>query len=392
MKQISLDYAAATPLDTRVLKEMQPYLTERFSNPSALYAAGREQRTVLERARKDVAKVLGAKPAEILFTSGSTEGINLAIQGIANQYPHMRIVATTLEHEAVLDGLTRYQRQGRPVGVITVAESGVVDLAHIEAAVNDITVLVCVQYANNEIGTIQPISKIGGLVQSIRADRRARGITTPLYLFCDAAQAGLMSLQVSRLGVDLMSLGGNKLYGPHGVGALYVRTGVELQPLWFGGGQESGMRGGSENVAGAVGFGRALELMQSDRVKESKRLSELRDWLWKELKKNIEGVAINGTLSPRLPGNLNITVEGADGEQMVSHFDKEGFAVATGSACTASNQKPSHVLLAVGRSREQAQSSLRLSLGSSTTKKQLEAFVRTAKKVVPRVRQLTKLS
>jgi cysteine desulfurase len=381
------DYAAATPLDPGVLKAMIPYLKDRWANPSSLHTPGREAHLELVAARAQVAKALGAKPTEVIFTSGSTEAANIAIQGVARLQRSSRLVATTIEHEAVRQCLADLETEGHQNGVITVGEEGLVRPEQVTAAVDDLTTLVCVQYANNEIGTIQPITAIAEVIATIRVKRAARGVITPLYLYCDAAQAGLLNLQVARLGVDLLSLGGTKLYGPAGSGVLYVRTGVRLHPLFFGGGQEHGLRGGTENLPAAVGLAAALELMQADRATETQRQIILRDRLWQATQK-LGGITLNGSLKYRLAGNLNFIVAGALGETLVAHLDAAGFVVATGSACAASNQDPSHVLMALGRSAPQATSSLRITLGRPTTSTEIQRLATALAKVVARVRDL----
>jgi len=385
---IYFDYAAAMPPHPRVLKAMAPYFKSGWANPSSLHAPGRAAHQALEAARAGVAKALGAKPTEIIFTSGSTEAANMAIQGVAKLRRSGRLVASAIEHEAVLECLTAMEGEGHQTGIITVGEQGVIQAGQVTAAIDDLTTLVCVQYANNEIGAIQPIATITAEIAAIRADRESRRITTPLYLYCDAAQAGLLNLQVARLGVDLLSLGGSKLYGPAGSGVLYVRTGVQLRPVVFGGGQENGLHSGTANLPGAVGLATALEIMQSDRASEAKRQVVLRDGLWQALQK-LPGVTINGSLKQRLAGNLNITIEGASGETLVAHLDAAGLAVATGSACAAANQDPSHVLMALGRTREQASSSLRITVGRPTTKTEVQQLHRALIKLVPRVRELS---
>ena len=385
---IYLDYAAATPPDRRVLKAMAPYLQHGWANPSSLHTPGRTAHKELEAARARIAKVLGAKPAEIILTSGSTEAANIAIQGVAKLLHSGRLVASTIEHAAVLQCLKALEATGHQTGMITVGEQGVIAPGQVTAAIDDLTTLVCVQYANNEIGTIQPLATIAAEIAAVRSDRESRQITTPLYLYCDAAQAGLLGLQVAHLGIDLLSLGGSKLYGPAGSGVLYVRTGVTLDPVMFGGGQEQGLRSGTENLAAAVGLATALELVQSGRAAEAKRQATLRDGLWAAVR-TIEGVSLNGSLKQRLAGNLNVTIAGISGETLVAHLDAAGFAVATGSACAATNQAPSHVLLALGRSPKQAASSLRITLGHPTTKAEVEQLSRTLTKVVPRVRELS---
>ena len=386
------DYAAATPLDSKVAKEMRDFQSENFANPSSLHRLGKEMRESLENSRKRIAKVLGSKPAEIIFTSGSTESTRIAIEGIAKKFPAGRIMMSSIEHDATRSIFEQLESAGRMGTLVTVDESGVINPQLLEATLNDSTVLVCVQYANHEIGTIQPIAKIAQVIAEARKDREARGITLPLYLYVDAAQASLLSLSVARLGVDLMSLSANKFYGPVGVGTLYIRTGVEIAPLNPAGGQESGLRGGTENVSGVLGMAVALQQVQKNRQSETKRLEVLRNHLWQELNKKVEGVSLNGSIKNRLPGNLNICIDGAAGETMVAYLDKEGFGVATGSACTAANQDPSHVLLAIGLSRVEAESSLRITMGRDTTKKDVDALIKTLVKVIPRVRELTKRS
>lgn len=387
--RIYLDHAAATPLDPRVLEAMHPYLTAHFANPSSPYAAGRDQHAALEAARKRIARTLGAKPAEIVFTSGSTEAANLAVLGVMQAHPNARAVASTIEHDTVLGPLAALERAGRQTGLITVQPSGVVDPGQVAAGITDLTVLVCVQYVNNEVGTIQPLARIAAEVQRIREDRIARGIILPLYLYCDAAQAGLQNLQVARLGVDMMSMGGAKLYGPPGSGFLYVRTGTKLAPVWFGGGQENGLRPGTENVAAAAGLATALEFVQTGRGAEAQRQAGLRDWLWGELQAKLPDLVLNGEARHRAAGFLNLTIPGADGEALVAHLDAAGVAVATGSACTAAHQDPSHVLLAIGRTPAEAASSLRLTLGKDTTKADIRRAAGEIVRTVARVRQLT---
>lgn len=388
-KYVYLDYAAATPIHPKVMERMNSLQKQGFANPSSLHSAGRQQRKILEEARKGVARALGAKPTEIVFTSGSTEASRMAIEGICRHFPAGRILMSAIEHDCAKGVFDELEKRGRLGSVVTVDSSGVVDPQMVNALIDDSTVLVCVQYANHEIGTIQPISKIAAIINQVRDDRRQKAVSLPIYLYVDAAQAGLLSLNVSRLGVDLMSLGANKFYGPAGIGALYARTGVELEPLNRAGGQEMGLRGGTQNVAGAAGMQLALEIVQHSRAAESKRLLALRNWLWKEISDRINHVQLNGDMRSRLPSNLNFCIDGAPGEQLVAYLDKEGFGVATGSACTAANQKPSRILLAVGLDRQQAESSLRITLGSSTTKSDLERFVKVLEKVVIRIRELT---
>lgn len=385
-KTVYLDYAAGTPVDPRVWKEMEPYIHQRFANPASLHSLGREQAGTLEDARGRVAKTLGAKPAEIIFTSGSTEGARIAIQGVGAKFPYARIVATVLEHQAVLQELHQLEGAGRHVSLVTVGSSGVIDVNQLVDSIDDLTALVCMQYVNSEIGTIQPVRAIGKLVAEIREDRRKRGITLPLYFYCDAAQAGLLSLQVSRLGVDIMTLGGSKLYGPSGGGVLYIRTGVEIEVMASGSGQERGLRGGTVNVAAAVGMAAAVEFAQSERAAESKRLLELRDWTASEIM-SLEGVRINGDMKQRIASNINFSIQDVSGETALAYLDAAGFAVATGSACSAASQEPSHVLRAIGCSVLAAESSLRITFGRYTTKAELAAFVKALHQTIDKIRR-----
>jgi cysteine desulfurase len=383
---VYLDYAAATPLDRRVLEVMTPHMTERFANPSSMHALGRRQRQALEAARARVAGPLGARPTEIIFTSGSTEAANLAIHGVMAAWPHGQAVVSAVEHESVLQTV---ERAASRFCVVNPGPQGLVKVEDMLAAITDDTVLVCLQYVNNETGVIQPVAKLAAAMRIVRQQRSDRGNTTPLYLYSDAAQAGLLSLQVSRLGVDLMSMGGSKLYGPTGIGFLYVRSGTHLRSQIGGGGQERGLRSGTEPVAGAVGLAEALELIQGDRVKEAERLTALRNRLWTEIQQTLAGATLNGDLKHQAPGYLNISIPGVSGEELVARLDAAGFAVATGSACTAAHEDPSHVLLAMGKSPTQAGSSLRLSLGRSTTSGNLKSFIQALNEVVQRLRKLS---
>lgn len=395
---IYMDYAAATPLDEQVLAAMTPYLTTKFANPSARYGAARLTGQALENARAGVAAVLGAKPTEIIWTAGGSEGDNLAVQGVLRaaaaalegdsvEPPHW--VTTAIEHHAVLEQVEPLRRAGFSCAVVPVGESGVVSPAALAAAITDSTVLVSVMLANNEIGTIQPVSDIAKAIAAVRADRVARGINRPLYLHTDAtAAANYLSLQVSRLGVDLMTLSGGKIYGPRGVGALYVRQGVGLEPLFYGGGQERGRRAGTENVAGAVGFAEALAAAQASRAAEAARLAPLRDATWRRLVAVIPGIMLNGSAKRRLPNNLNFTIPGADGSALVFYLDTAGIAAATGSACATDDLDPSHVLTAIGRDRADAAASLRLTFGRATTVADIDQLVETLPPIVARLRAL----
>lgn len=375
---VHLDHAAATPVDARVITAMQPFFSEQFYNPSALYGPAVSVSRALEQARADVASVLGAKASEIIFTAGGTEANNIAIHGVMGQFAGSNMVISAIEHDSVRAPAERYNYT-----VLPVSEQGVVAASQISQNVNDSTVLVSVMYANNEVGTVQPIKLIAAELAAIRKGRLARRIDTPLYFHVDAAQAGnYLDLHVHRLGVDLMTLNGGKLYGPKQSGVLYVRSGVVLQSLLQGGGQERGIRSGTENVAAAVGFARALQLATEMRHDEVARLSALQADLIQRLRLAFPSLAVNGSLKHRLPNNVHITIPETDNERVLMALDMESVYAAAGSACSASHDEPSHVLAAMGFDEGHIRSSLRLSMGRETDAAQLEQFARILQKIV----------
>jgi cysteine desulfurase len=376
MHMIYLDHAAATPLDPEVLAAQQPFFVEQFYNPSATYSAAQQVRQALEQARADVAMQLGARASEIIFTAGGTESDNLAITGAMQQFagadgvPGANVVVSAIEHDAVLEPARQFSR-----AVASVDAKGIVDLDDLRAKINDQTVLVSIMYANNEIGAIQPIRQVAQLVRVLRDERRMTGNQLPLYLHTDACQAAnYLDLQVARLGVDLMTLNGGKIYGPKQSGILYVSSRVQLQPIIRGGGQERNLRSGTENVAACVGFAKALQLAQAGRHDESKRLGELQQLAFRLIAEKLPGAAVNGSQKHRLPNNIHLTLPGQDNERLLVQLDERGILAAAGSACSASDDEPSHVLRAMGLSDADAQASLRLTMGRSTT----EADVHTA--------------
>lgn len=371
MRQIYLDHAAATPLDPAVLEVMKPYVTERFYNPSAVYLAARDVAKDLAGARSRIAQIIGSRPVEVTFTAGGTEANNLAISGVMRRYPGSKVVVSAIEHDSVLKTAQQYEHAIAPVN-----EQGVVDLGLLRGLIDDTTVLVSVMYANNEIGTIQPIADVVRLVNEVRADRKQQGIDLPLLVHTDAAQAAnYLDIHVSRLGVDLMTLNGGKIYGPKQSGALYVRGGFELEPLIYGGGQEHGLRSGTENVAGAIGFAEALERAQSMRREEARRLQELQNYFFARLAAEIPSAIVNGWRKKRLPNNVHVTIPGQDNERLLFALDAQGILAAAGSACSASSEASSHVLLACGLSEAAARSSLRFTMGRATTKADIDATV-----------------
>lgn len=370
---IYLDHAAATPLDPEVLQAMQPYFAEQFYNPSASYMPAQQVRAALEQARADVAAELGARSSEIIFTAGGTESDNLAITGVMSRFPDANVVVSAIEHDAVLESARQFN-----CSAALVTEEGRVDIGDLVARIDDSTVLVSVMYANNEVGSLQPLRDISHNLMDIRDARRRAGNTLPLYLHTDACQAAnYLDLHVSRLGVDLMTLNGGKIYGPKQSGILYVSSRVKLQPLIRGGGQERGLRSGTENVAACIGFAKALQLVQARRHDEAKRLSELRDLTFGLIEEKLPAAIINGSRKHRLPNNIHLTLPGQDNERLLVELDERGILAAAGSACAASSDTPSHVLKAMGIADSDAQASLRLTMGRATSEADIRALVST---------------
>lgn len=371
-RMIYMDHAAATPIDPVVLAAMRRYFSEQFYNPSATYLPAQEVRKVLEKSRADVAELLGAKPAEIIFTAGGTEADNIAIHGIMSQYPEGEVLVSAIEHEAVLKPAAAYRYKEIPVG-----PDGLIDVRRLAKLITDRTVLVSVMYANNEIGTIEPVREIGRLVAQLKKARQSSRGGLPLFLHTDACQAAnYLDLHVSRLGADLMTLNGGKIYGPKQSGALYVRAGVRLRPFIVGGGQEKGIRSGTENVAAIIGFAKALQLAQAHRHEEGKRLKELQQTFFKLLNEHIPAALINGSRGQRLANNLHITIPGQDNERLLIKLEERGVLAAAGSACSAAKEEFSHVLKALGQTEKQARASLRLTMGRFTTAKDVEDTVK----------------
>ncbi|MBI4033717.1 cysteine desulfurase [Candidatus Saccharibacteria bacterium] len=378
MKKIYLDYAAATPVDPQVFSAMQPYFSDRFYNPSANYLAARQVKKELEKARSDVARCLGAKPAEVVFTAGATEANNLAIQGVMRQYPDGEVLLSAIEHESVLEPAGLFNGKKIPVDA-----AGRIILDVLSNLIGDKTVLVSIAYVNNELGTVQRLSEVSALLAEKRHIRRRQNNELPLYFHTDAAQApSYFAVHASRLGVDLMSINGGKIYGPKQSGALYVKAGVRLSPLIVGGGQEFNLRSGTENVAAAVGLAAALELPQARRKSEAARLDGLRTIFIDELTKALPKAVINGPKKGAAPHILSVTFPGADNERLMMQLDEAGVQAATGSACAAGSGQPSHVLSAIGLSDKQARSTLRFSLGRQTTTHDINQTVARLQKLL----------
>ncbi len=385
---IYLDHASTTPLDKRVLKAMQPYFSDVFGNPSSFHTLGMRAKEAVTEARVQIAKLLGAHEDEILFTSGGTESDNMAVLGVPRYakgiLPH--VIVSAVEHHAVLEPLIWLERRKEiELTTVGVDRYGKVDPKEIVAALRPTTVLVSVMMANNEIGTIQPIADIG---REILKYRKAQSAIYP-YFHTDACQAtGFLEIDVEKLHVDLLTLNASKIYGPKGVGALYVRRGVKFQPLMIGGGQEKNLRSGTENVPGIIGLAKALELAHEDREKESARLLVLRDRLTEGLLK-IPKTILNGHPTERLPNSVNISFIDIEGEAAVLYLDAAGVMASTGSACASASLDPSHVILATGLSYEAAHGSIRFTLGHATTKADVDYVIKVMPVIVERLRLMS---
>lgn len=371
MKHIYLDYAASTPLDPAVLKAMEPYFSDKFYNPSASYLAARQTRKELEGARTGVALCLGAKPAEVIFTAGATEANNLAIQGVMRQYPEGEVLISAIEHESVIEPANLFKTRKVPVD-----ERGQILLNKLSNLINDQTVLVSIGYVNNELGTVQSLRDIAAIVDEIRQIRHRQKNRLPFYFHTDAAQApNFLNIHTARLGVDLMSINGGKIYGPKQSGALYIKAGVKLKPLIVGGGQEFGLRSGTENVAGAIGLAAALKLAQERRQMETLKTGELRRMFLNRLGAETPKASVNSPRKNFAPHIISVTFPGVDNERLMIELDEAGIQAATGSACAADSAEPSHVLSATGLSADEARSTLRFSLGRQTTADDLRKTV-----------------
>jgi cysteine desulfurase len=384
MKRIYMDHNATTPLREEVLEAMLPYLREEFGNASSLHFFGMRARRAIESAREQVAAALGAQPREIVFTGCGTESDNQAIKGVAfaNRSRGDHIVTSRIEHKAVLQTCQYLEKQGLRVTYLPVDQYGVVNPNDVAQAITDRTVLVSVMFANNEVGTIQPVAEIAQVC-------RERDV----YFHTDAVQAvGKLPIDVNKLGVDMLSLSAHKFYGPKGVGALYVRKGVKVDPLLHGGHQEWGRRAATENVAGIVGLGKAIELRLGEMAAEAERLATLREQLYAGLTAHIDHVYLNGHPTERLPGTLSLCFDYVEGEAIIMGLDLSGVAVSSGSACTSASLEPSHVLLAMGVRPAVAQGSIRFSLGRGNTAADVDTVLETLPPIVERLRAMSMFS
>ena len=399
-KEIYLDHAATTYLDSRVFDVMKPYFSEEFGNPSSFNSVGMRAKETLSQCRKNVAKLLNAKSKEIIFTGSGTESVNLAIQGVARANKKIikgngvrkkegtagkkiicngHIITSQIEHHAVLDTCEYLEKEeGFDVTYLKPDKFGVVSAKQVKEALREDTILVTIMYANNEVGTINPISEISKVVK----------FTNPNTVFhTDACQAGgILDVNVEKLGVDLMTLNGSKLYGPKGTGMLYIRNGTKIKPLIFGGGQEFGIRSGTENLPGIVGFTKALDLAQENREAEVARLTKLRDKLVNDILDNVSDTVLNGHSTKRLPNNANISFLNVEGESLLLHLNEQGICASSGSACTSKDLEPSHVLVAMGLPYELAHGSIRFTLGKRTIEEEIDKVISVLPEIVKTLR------
>ncbi len=383
MKRIYLDYAATTPTHPEVLKAMLPYFTDAFGNPSSIHFYGQEAKGAIEEARVKVANLINARDEEIIFTSGGTEADNFALKGVAlaNENKGNHIITSSIEHHAVIESCKFLERGGFSITYLPVDEYGLIDPDDVRKAITDKTVLISVMHANNEVGTIEPITEIGKIA-------REAGI----YFHTDAVQAvGRIPVDVNELGVDLLSMSAHKLYGPKGIGALYIRKGTKLVAFMHGGEQERRRRASTENVPGIVGFGKAVELARQEMGEEEKRLTNLRDQFIKDLLEQIDHTRLNGHPTMRLPNNVNVSADYVEGESMVLNLDLESICASTGSACSSSSLEPSHVLLAMGLSHEQAHGSLRFTQGKWTTEEEIRRVLEVLPRIIAKLRAMSPL-
>lgn len=396
-KNIYLDHAATTPVRKEVLEAMLPYFDEKFGNPSSFHSVGKIAKDAMETARETIAKILNCRTSEIIFTAGGTESDNLAVLGMAraNKNCGKHIITSKIEHPAVLESCKKLEKEGFDVTYLPVDKEGLVRLDELKKALRMDTILVSIMYANNEIGTIQPITEIAKILREHKkeAPRLRSGDNADFpYFHTDACQAaGALELDVIKLNVDLLTFNGSKIYGPKGIGALYVKKGVKIEPLTYGGGQERKIRSGTENVPAIIGLARALELAQAERAKENSRLIELRDYFIKEILKKIPGARLNGSAKMRLPNNINISVPHVEGEAVVLYLDSYGIYVSTGSACSSASLLPSHVLLALGLSHDLAHNSLRFTLGRKTAKADLDYVLEVLPKIIKKLTEISSL-
>lgn len=375
---IYLDNAASTPISDEVFEEMLPYLKDNYGNPSSIHRFGRVATRAIDAARKKIAELICAQPNEILFTSGGTESNNTALFGVMGKNKG-QLITSLVEHDAILEPCKRLQAQGHAVAYLPVDSSGTVDIEKFRSVIAGQTALVSIMYANNEVGTIQPVKEIAKICKE-----------NGVLFHTDAVQAvGKVPINVKELDIDLMSISSHKINGPKGIGALYIRNGVQVDPLMLGGGQENGLRSGTENVANIVGFGKACQLAGENMHDNTAHLKNLRDTLIQKISQELSHVTVNGHKEDRLPGNAHFTFLGVNGEDLIIKLDENGIAASTGSACSVKTQKASHVLAAMGFSHEQITGSLRLTVGLANTMQEIDQTVGILKAVVSELRRVS---
>jgi len=390
MKYIYLDHSATTPLDKEVLKAMKPYLGENFGNPSSLHHFGQKARKGVEDAREKIAKFLNCGSDEVFFTSGATESNNLAIFGLIkkirrqNKDRKLHIITSVIEHPAVLEVFDQLKKEDVEVSYLPVTKNGLVLKDDLKKTIKPETVLVSIMYVNNEVGTIQPIAEMGKLLEEINKKRKPE---EKIYFHTDATQAvNYCDCRVDFLGVDMLSLSGHKIYGPKGVGALYVKKGTPIAPIIYGGHQEQSLRSGTENIAGIVGMAKAIEIIGK---KDNLRIKKLRDEVIRKLLEKIPDAIYNGDRKKRIPSNANFCFKNVEGESILLMLDMEGIAVSTGSACSSGSLKPSHVLLAMGVPQEVSHGSVRITLGKENTKEEIQKLIKTLPPIIKKLREMS---
>jgi len=376
--KVYLDHAATTPVAKEVLEAMIPFFSEKFGNASSLHAYGREARKALEESREKVAKLINAEPEEIIFTGSGTESDNLAIKGIAFLHGKGHIITSSIEHPAVLETCHYLQRKGFEVTFLPVDKHGMIDIEGLEEAIREDTILISIMHANNEIGTIEPIEEIGKIARK-----------NNIIFHTDAVQSvGKIEVDVKKINMDLLSMSSHKIHGPKGVGALYIRKGVKIEPVLHGGGHERGLRSSTENIAGIVGFAKACEIAGSRMEKDAEKMMKLRDKIIKEVLK-IEETYLTGHPTKRLPNHASFYFRGIEGESLVLMLDSKGIATSTASACSSKKLQPSHVLLATGIKPEDAHGSLRVTLGRENTEEEIDYFLEVLPQIVEDLRKIS---
>tara|TARA_Y100000310_G_C20679737_1_gene815189 strand:+ start:1824 stop:3098 length:1275 start_codon:yes stop_codon:yes gene_type:complete len=399
---IYLDHAATTYLDEEVKKVMDRYWEEKYANPSSPYGIGKRVKEDIEKARSTISNILGIEdPKQIIFTAGGTESINLAIIGVVEQKSkRSHIITSSIEHRAVLHSCKFLEENGHKATYLPVDKEGFIDITSLQKNIRKDTILVSIMYANNEIGTIQPLKEISSTLKKINTKRSKEGLPK-IFFHTDACQAGgLLDLNVRELGIDLLTINASKIYGPKQVGMLYFSKDVLLRPIIFGGGQERNLRSGTENVPGIIGLAKSLEIAQKKKLSEKKRLKSLCLYILNRIKKEIPDVIVNGPkdyedkkgMPLRLPNNINISFKGLDEKILISFLDKKGICVSSGSACSSKESHPSHVLLAIGCPKEYIKGTLRITLGKRNNKRELDFFIESLKKGVKEIRETTRIT